>query len=883
MINKNNIQDIYTLSPMQEGMLFHTLKDSTGMYFEQFTYSISGFLNNQILEKCFNILIDKYSVLRTNFIYKNVRKAFQVLMKNKHLKLYYEDISSLNKILREEYLKEFQRKDIELGFDLSKDLLIRGSILKVSDNEYKFILSYHHIILDGWSFGIILRDLFKLYEEINEEKNITVNKVSPYNKYITWLESKNKKVALVYWSEYLKNYDEHTTIPENSLSSMSKSKFQTIKFSIDENLTNKLKYIANKYRVTMYTLIKTIWGVLLQKYNNSSDVLFGSVVSGRSPEIKSIEDMVGLFINTIPTRINSHQNERFSKLLESVQQDSLNTEKYNYVSLADIQSHTKNKQNLINHILVFQNYPSEKNIRNLENNSKLGFKITDLEVFEKTNYDFNVMFALEKELVVQIKYNEQTYYKDFISNIKNHLENIIEKVSQNPDLKTSEIGILTQPEYKKIVLDFNDTQLNYPKEKCIHELFELQVRKNPYSTAITYNGQNMNYKELNEKANQLARHLNRKGVKQNTLVGILLDRSPAFITAILAILKAGGSYMPISTHYPNERIQYILEDSGVDIVLTNLEQPFKPGFKGEYLDITNQEIYKGDFTNLKKGKTRSDVLHLLYTSGTSGKPKGVLLTHENILNLVYFQHERTDISFRKVLQFTNSSFDVCYQEIYSTLLYGGELYVISEEEKKDINEIIRTIEKESIDTIFLPTSYFKLIAAQKHHLNQILKFVSHVVVAGEQLILSENILNCFMKNDVSLHNHYGPTETHVITTYTIANQINNFNVKPPIGKPISNSTVYILDSTNSLQPIGIPGELCVGGDGLARGYLNNPELTKERFIENPFKPGERLYKTGDLARWLPDGNVEFLGRLDHQVKVRGFRIEVGEVESHIRK
>lgn len=882
-MNKSEIQRIYALSPMQEGMLYHSImNEDSNTYFEQFSFNIEGEIDVQLFEKSFNILIERYDILRTVFIYEKISSPRQVVLNKRHADLYFTDLTSLPEKEKSLSIEKYKLEDREKGFNLAKDILIRMAILKVSNNSYRLIWSFHHILIDGWCLGIILKELFQVYNFFKSNKPICLNKVVQYSDYIKWLEKKDKEEAFSFWNETLFDYEQQATIPKSCNFMDGKYKQEEISFTFEEDLVEALSDLAKSKQVTLNTVIKTMWGILLQTYNNTNDVVFGSVVSGRTPEIPGIEDIVGLFINTIPLRVKSEENDTFSGLSKKVQDFALVSEKYSYLPLAKIQSNTRMKQNLIDHIVVFENYPVEKEINELiYGQGSYGFTVHDIEEFEQTSYDFNVIIIPGKKLVFRFNYNAKVYQRVFVKRIGVHLERIAESIISNPDIPINELDILSNEEKKQILQEFNDTNSPYSNDKTIHEMFEEQVEKTPKNIAVVFNGNSLNYEELNNKSNQLARMLREKGVVADTLVALMLERSIDIIVGILGIIKAGGAILPIDPDYPAERIKYMLEDSKANILLTQGRLTNKVDFLNETIDIEDRNIYKTNFNNLEKNSKAEDLLYVIYTSGSTGKPKGVMIEHRNIVNLINFEYEKTGIDFsEKVLQFTTISFDVCYQEIFSTLLCGGELHVINNEIRKNVTELFNYIENNQISVVSLPTSLLKFISNEAEYIRVFPKRIRHLITAGEQLIIS-NIFKMYLKsNDLVLHNHYGPSETHVVTTYTIDSK-NDITEIPPIGSPISNTKVYILSNNKKLQPIGVVGELYISGDCVGRGYFKRDELTEEKFSQDLYFNGKRMYKTGDLARWLDDGNIEFLGRADYQVKIRGFRIELGEIENQL--
>lgn len=889
MNGKAEIERIYSLTPMQEGMLFHSLMENDSeTYFEQVSFEINGALDTEAFEKSFNILIDRHEVFRAIFIYKKMKNPKQVIIKKRTASINFEDISSTAGDLKTDIIKEFLNKDRLKGFDLSKDMPARISVLRIESGLFKVVFSFHHIIMDGWSLGIVFRELFQIYNSLVGNVPANLSSVKSFGEYIKWLEKQDVEEAAVYWTDYLTDYEEQAVVPKyRKQDSADKYKKEEYVFSYDESLTKSLTNIANSNKSTLNNVFLAIWGILLQRYNNSTDVVFGSVVSGRTPEISEIESMVGLFINTSPVRVKCSDTCSFSELVLYIRDNWLNSGKYDYYPLSNIQSKTNLKEKIINHIVAFENYPLEENTRGfLEGRDSFGITIGNLEIFEKTNYDLNVIVFPGDSLTVRLVYNSQVYSIDIIERIGGHLKQLAAQVVSNPEREICTIDILTEHERNKLLFDFNNTMSFYPKDKTIQALFEEQVSKAQDKIAVVFGESKLTYCQLNKKSNQLARMLREKGVGPDTVVGIMLERSLEMIIIILGILKAGGAYLPIDTGYPSERVFSIISDSGSQLLITNNGLFIK--IEGTLSKLPNLEIFFADEirsqlsyyidSNLQNINNSANLAYVMYTSGSTGKPKGNLTSHFNITRIVkdtnYLEVSENDV----FLQLSNYAFDGSAFDIFCALLNGGKLVLVDKSTVLNMSELSRLINNQEISVFFVTTALFNTLV----DINiECFKNIRKVLFGGERVSLTHvKKAFDFMGAGKILH-MYGPTESTVFTTYYSVNQITDKLGTIPIGKPLSNTLVYILDSNNNLQPIGVPGELCVSGDGLVNGYMNRQELTLEKFISNPFKTGMKLYKTGDLARWLGDGNIEFIDRIDSQVKLRGFRIELGEIEYNI--
>lgn len=869
MFKKTDVKDIYSLSPMQEGMLFHYgLDKKSSAYFEQTSFTLEGYVDVKVFEETFNKIIKKYDVLRTIFTYRKTKKPRQIVLKNRESKIYYKDICHLEKEAKHTFIEKYKNIDIEKGFDLERDIPMRISILKISESTYKVVWSFHHIIMDGWCLGIVIKDFFDMYKKLKNKENILFESARPYSSYIKWIEKQDKEEGINYWENYLQSYEEQAVVPKIKRVEVDKYQSKDYTFNLTKELTQRLRRIARRNNVTVNTIFQAAWGALLCRYNNTEDVVFGSVVSGRPSEIPEVENMVGLFINTVPIRIRYNDEDTFSDIINSVQREIIVSDKYNYIPLAEIQANCEVKQGLIDHIIAFENYPLDEGINRLNNRDELGFSIGEAENFEQTNYDFAITVMPKEEIVIKLKYNSLVYDEDYIRKVGNHIFNTLNQITVNPQLKMKEIEILAEKERMEILKDFNNTSVEYPRDKTIQKLFEEQVERTPDNTAVVFEDEKLTYRELNEKANSLARKLRKNGVKSESIVGIVVEPSMEMITGIMAVLKAGGSYLPIDSNYPKDRIKYMLEDSNVHILLTQNRLTEKLKFEGKIIDLEDIEIYGENNQNLEIINKSTDLAYVIYTSGSTGRSKGVMIEHRSLVNLcAWHNHYYSVSSLDKASKYAGFGFDASVWEIFPYLTIGASLYIIPKDIRLDIKKINDFFEDNKITIAFLPTQMYERFKEIENN-------------SLRALLTGGDNLKSYKKCSYQLINNYGPTENTVVTTcYPMSQDFDCIL----IGKPIWNTRIYIVNKYNQIQPIGVPGELCIAGEGLAKGYLNRPELTKGKFVENKFDQRSKMYKTGDLARWLPHGNIEFLGRIDNQVKIRGYRIELGEIESNLLK
>ena len=868
----NNILAIYELSPLQEGMYFHNMMDDKSTsYHVQNSFILKDTINTERIKQALIYLASRYEVLKTSIAApKSTGKPWQIILKDREIEVVEYDCKALE---FDAVVKQMNDNDLKRGFDLQNDSLMRVNLIKGSEkNLIQF--SFHHIIMDGWSMSILFGNFLKYYnwlkegksnKEISEQIEKEKRKGGKFNDYIQWLGEQDKEDGLNYWKELIKDYEETAQIKSVETPKKTKEQMNRLGDSLKKEESQKLMKLAKENQVTINTITEAAWGVVLQKYNNSEDVIFGKVVSGRDANVEGIGEIVGLFVNTIPVRVKSDKETSAKDLWKKLQKQGNEGNSYHYCSLAEIQKESRQGSELIKTLFAFENYYVNKD--SLNEGSK-GLPLVMESAREQTSYSISMTANHDGEqLYMEVMYNPNEYGEREIQRLLHRMKQVLIQFGENESVKIKDLELITEEEKDQVLTAFNNTFHAFPREKTVVELFEEQVKLSPQKTAVVYGGKSLSYQELNEKANQLAFVLREMGVTRECCVGIVSEPSLEMIIGIYGIIKAGGAYIPMDPEYPKERLHYMIEDSKPQVVLTYQAEIET---EREIIDLGDLKAYEGaPKSNPERINKPQDLIYVIYTSGTTGKPKGVLIEHRGVVCLKDYLKKTYEVTEEdNVLQFANYVFDASVWEMTMALLHGATLTVVPNEMKADVHRLSSYVEEAGISLTLLPPQYY--LQTEMKGLR--------ILTTGGSAADSEVVKKAGSGKYI---NAYGPTENTVVATHWEPQKDQEIGHNIPIGKPITNTRVYILDG-DKLCGIGLPGELCITGESLARGYLNQEELTREKFIDNPYGEG-RIYRTGDLARWLEDGNIEYLGRIDEQVKIRGFRIELGEIETVLRK
>ncbi|MEG3870446.1 amino acid adenylation domain-containing protein [Microcoleus sp. Z1_B5] len=872
-------------------------------FFEQlnpgnFTYHIlaavrlTGTLDATSLDRSLNELVKRHEVLRTAFQTINGQPV-QAIASNLELQILEIDLRSLPETERSREVERLIAAEAKLAFDLSQAPLLRAKLLHLSDSNWVLLLSTHHIIFDAWSMGIFIQELATFYQAFCTGKPSPLPELSvQYADFASWqrqwLQGEVLETQLAYWKKQLGGNLPVLNLPtDRPRSAVQTFRGAVHKFTIPKAIAEEMTLLSQREKATLFMTLLAAFKTLIYRYTGQEDILVGSPIANRNR--REIEELIGLFANTLVFRTNLSSNPTFKDLLGRVREVALgayNHQDLPFEKLVEIIHHERD----LSHNPLFQVLFSLRNVRTPQ--IKLpGLTLSSLEIERKTAR-FDLALDLEEGLEginATLEYSQDLFDASTARRIAGHFLTLLESIAANPEQRISHLPILTKPEQQQLLFEWNNTQSNFPQDKCIHELFEAQTERTPDAIAVVFENEHLTYRELNEKANNLASYLQKIGVKPEVLVGIYVDRSLEMMVGLLGILKAGGAYVPLDPAYPPERLGFMLEDAKISVLLTQkklLETLPKNSASLVFLDADLEGISSGD-EPLVGLQNSSNLAYVIYTSGSTGKPKGVQISHASAVNFLSSMRQQLAIADRDVwLAVTSLSFDIAALELFLPITTGSRVVVASREVASNGEKLLETLTNSGASIMqATPASWKMLLAAGWQGNNQL-----KILCGGEAL--PRHLANQLLLRGASVWNLYGPTET---TIWSTLYQVDRKDESVSIGRPIANTQIFILDRYLMPVPVGVFGELHIGGAGLSRGYLNRPELTAEKFIPNPFAEdpthasfilnsssfilSERLYKTGDLARYLPDGNIEFMGRSDNQVKVRGFRIELGEIEA----
>jgi amino acid adenylation domain-containing protein len=877
------------LSFAQERLWFIDLLEPENVaYSVPVVWRFGSALDQAALERALGEIVRRHEALRTVFPELD-GSPVQVIAPFAGFALPVEDLSALGESEREAALRRRVDEEAARPFDLAAGPLFRPALLRLGAEDHVLLLGMHHILVDEWSLGVLFRELSTLYAAYREERESPLAELAvQYADYAVWQrEQLGGEVLdrhLAYWKERLAGAPELLELPTDR----PRPAAQTYRggyegIMLPGELLARLEALGRSEGATLFMTLLAAFQVLLGRYGGSDDVVVGSPISGRTR--REVEDLIGLFLNTLVLRTDLSGDPSFRDTLRRVRETTLGAFEHQEIPFERLVTELQPERSLSHSPLFQVMFVLQEAERKEGAGGSLELRGVGAGSSGASKFDLTLFTGRQAGgLTAALEYNTDLFDRGTIQRMLGHLARVLEEVAADADVRLSRLALLRDAERRQVVAEWNATDAAYPRERCVHELFESQAERTPGAVALRYAGGSLTYAELDARANRLARHLRGLGVGPDARVGLCLERGPELMVGVLGILKAGGAYVPLDPAYPAERLAYMLQDSAARVLLTQAtlaERLPAGGATVVRLDADAAEIGRECSERLGVPVGPENLAYVIYTSGSTGRPKGVAMPHRPLVNLLAWQEGSGRAPAGAVtLQFTSISFDVSFQEIFATWCAGGTLVLTSEEVRVDAQRLARMLEAERIERLFLPFVALQHLAEASVELGIAPASLREVITAGEQLRVTEPIRRWFDRMPgCVLVNQYGPSETHVVSARVLEGDPAGWPLLPSIGAPVANTRLYVLDQHLEPAPIGVPGELLLGGDAVARGYLERPGLTAERFVPDPFGRGGRLYRTGDRARWLSSGEVEYLGRTDEQVKVRGFRIEPGEVEA----
>ncbi|WP_165986545.1 non-ribosomal peptide synthetase, partial [Streptomyces sp. YIM 98790] len=873
------LSDVWSLTPLQFGLLFESMRLEEGAFdphLVQVAFHVQGAVDSGRMRAAAQALLERHDNLRAAFVSNSDGDLVQLIVDGIGLPWREVDLRELDEEARAAAYEQFLAEDHYTPFDPATPPLLRMSLVRMGPDRSELVLTVHHVLFDGWSFPLLVRELVELYAA---DGDVTVLPRAPeYRAFLRWLAERDDEAAGRAWARELAGVGEPTLLPEETVTDRADADDQrvgTVDMPLPLEEARALKRRAAELGVSMSTLVQGVWALMLGQLTGREDVVFGTTVSGRPPEVPGVDSMVGLFVNSLPVRVEYSAGDSLAQVLRRLQQRQAALLDHHHYGLHRIQQST-GLQNLFNTIVLFQSFPVDREGVGSAAGAA-GITVTGLRPSTGAPYLVGLAADAEPHLRMILQYRRTAISRESVEVIKRRMLRVMRQLVADPQVPVGALDVLEPDERQLLLRGFNDTAARTPA-RTVPELFERQVAAAPDAPAVLFEDQTVSYRELDARANRLARVLAARGIGPETVVGVALRRSPEWCVAVLAVMKAGGAYLPLDPAYPAERLTYMVEDSATRLILVDsATAELLPGLPADVLSLDDPEFAAetaaadgAPLTDADRAAplTVANAAYVIYTSGSTGRPKGVTVTHTGFANVVSVIVERLKVaSGSRVLQFASPSFDVSVGEMCMSLLAGAVLVMAGKDRLAPGSPLAETVATHRVTHAILPPAVLGSLPAGS------LPTIESLMVAGEAT--SPELVAAWSAGR-RMFNGYGPTETTVGVTVSELTA----DGRVPIGRPIANTRIYLLDA--ALRPVlpGVPGELYIAGAGLTRGYLGRPGLTAERFVACPFgKPGERMYRTGDLAAWTPGGELEFHGRVDNQVKIRGFRVELGEIES----
>ena len=894
MSPQDNIQDSYPLSPIQEGMLFHSLSapDADG-YLSQLSCRMTGALDVTVFERAWQAVVDRHTALRTAFVWQNVKQPLQVVGRKVGLPLEIHDWRGVPAAEVPGKLDELLRQDVARGLKLGRAPLMRLSLVRLDERSHYFVWLQHHLILDGWSHALIFREVFACYDAFRRGDEPQLAPAAPFRDYISWLRRQSLPAAEELWRRKLAGAVAPTPLAMGRPGGATANGHGLAERRLGAAETAAFEAWAREHHLTESTLVQGAWAELLARYSGEDEVLFGTVVAGRPATLPGVEGMVGLFINTLPTRVRASAGDLPAAWLLGLQNEQSELRQYEYTPLAGIQkwSGLAPGSPLFESSLSFQNLAIDQALAAVAREVEIG----DFRTYDRPPHPLSLVVTPGRELTLRLGYDSGRFAAAAVERMLGHLIGLLLGFVHQGDRPVSELPLLAPAEREQILVAWNRTAVDYPRDMALHRLFERQCEATPEAPAVFAGGRPLTYRELDARASRLACHLRRLGAGPETRVGLCVERSLPMAVGILGILKAGAAFVPLDPANPRERLGFLLADCGAALLLTRghllAELPSTSavpvlldadgGCAGAAeLDVSPLPGGPGDVPP-------ASTAYLIYTSGSTGRPKGVLVPHRPVVSYALEMVRRLGLGpGDRVLQFASLGFDVLIEELFPAWISGAAVVLHERDLLLDIAELGEVLAGNGVTGVELPAAFWQEWVQAMADAGGRPPASLRWVIVGSEKPAAESV-STWRRWGVPLIYIFGLTETTVTSTLCRVEP----GVEPrddggelPIGRPVANTRLYVLDRQGSSAPLGVAGELWIGGEGLARGYHGRPDLTADRFRPDPFaaEPGLRLYRTGDRVRYRESGELDFLGRVDDQMKVRGFRIEPGEIEAALR-
>ncbi|MDO9103414.1 MAG: amino acid adenylation domain-containing protein [Methylovulum sp.] len=871
MISKDNLKDLCPLTPMQEGMLYQSLLDGNSTaYHEQLCFTLAGALNPELYRQSWELLVARHEVLRSVFIVNKTQQPLQAVLHHTPAFFTVEDWAGRTDAEQKQAIADYLHADLAQRFKLVDQPPFRVKLFDLGGQRWCLVWSFHHILLDGWSVGILMAEMGQLYAALQQNTTPRLAPTPPFSAYLQWLKQQDPEAGLRFWQTYLDGYAETASLPACG---GWKPQASEQKISLPAALPEQLQACAQRHKVTVNALVQAAWGLLLGRYTNRQDVVFATVVSGRPSGIPQIERMVGLLINAVPVRVSFAMAEPVSALLARLHQHNTESQAFQFLALADVQP----QQGSADHLLVFENYHLDESV----SASQADFYVSDIHAREETHYDLTLVIAPGTSWTVTCLYNEARYSSVYIQQVAQHFINLLVAVVTQTDEPVQALAMLSAEETARLLAHGRGVANTFPEQENLACLFEKTVQLCGTQTALMDSENRYSFVELNAQANRMAHGLIAAGVKPGDIVAVALPRGCMRVIAVLALIKAGAAYLGIEADTPEPRIAWLCQDAGVRlIIIINNEAA---GWAGTLAHVDPYRILSGsvDDTNPSVAVTAAAMAYISYTSGSTGEPKGVCVSQRNISRLVMATDFVTIGADDVFLQFAPLSFDASTFEIWAPLLNGVAL-AVEDNPQPGLAELGATLKRHQVSILWLTAGLFhQMVDGQLDDLAQIRQ-----LLAGGDVVSPDHVKRLLQRYPGMVFvNGYGPTENTTFSCCHRMTEASGLMGSVPIGQPIANSEAWVLDKLLRPQPIAAVGELYVGGAGVALGYWQQPALTAAVFVPHPYglQAGERLYRTGDLVSLNAQGQLEFIGRADSQFKIRGFRIEAQEVESALKK